>query len=757
MYDIRQFRPTLYFLLMLGVTGFALAAEAPGLWILAAGGILINAWLIKTGRFTPMPRLLANLVTVTGLLFLIQEVRLGDATPILTVGDFIVLLHVVKLFEQRANRDYAQLLVLSLLLMVAAAISTASLLFGIILIIYLFVSLHCCLLFHLKVELDQAKEIYQQPTDQLNPAALMQDQRDLPRSMRRLTALISAAGIAMAVLVFLFFPRGSGQSLFGPMQNRAAQALTGFSDQVTFQKVAQITRNDDVVARVELYYQDQKIVHPRELLLRGSVLDVYTGNDATRGLWQWIRADTNGFSDQDVEGGRRMPLGDASGVWRQVISLQPTGTNKLFAIAGPTSIEPERELQIRYSPNDGVLESANILLRPVTYTVFSSGELPDMGSPGDDFASQSVIDPAIARYVRQLSVSGVDAAGRPLAEYPVAGNHTYDHEIATNIERYLKNNFAYTLDLTNVGSLRGRDPMAAFLTDFKKGHCEYFAGAMTLMCQSLGIPARFVVGFRCEPDDFNSIGDYFEVKQSSAHAWCEVYTGRGWETFDPTSGIQAAGASSHPWITQTKKLLDYLEFKWANTVVAYDTGDRRNLIDTLNWQVTRTAVGGSQSFEDWIDDFQKKIVSPTVLSSVITGMISLSFVAIGWFMVERWRLRRRAKRIGIESLSTPDQLRLIRQLGFYDDLLRILERHHIERPRHLTPLEFSRSLSYLPANVYDEVYRLTEMFYRIRYGPDTRPAHPRRHLLAVVQRIQQTLDAADRSRYEQAPTRDVSQ
>ncbi len=322
----------------------------------------------------------------------------------------------VKLFEQRANRDYAQLLVLSLLLMVAAAISTASLLFGIILIVYLFVSLHCCLLFHLKVELDQAKEICQQPADQLNPAAFEQDQRDLPRSMRRVTALISSVGIAMAVLVFLFFPRGSGPSFFGPLQSRAAQAMTGFSDQVTFQKVAQITRSDDVVARVELYYRRQRVVHPQELLLRGSVLDVYTGNDMTRGLWQWIRSDANRFTtSQDVEEGGTMFLGGDNGRdWKQVISLQPTGTNKLFAVAGPASIKPQRQMQIRFSPDDGVLETGNILLRPVTYTVVSSGELPDTGPPGDEAASQSVIDPAIARYVRQPSVSGVDAAGRPL-------------------------------------------------------------------------------------------------------------------------------------------------------------------------------------------------------------------------------------------------------------------------------------------------------------------------------------------------------
>ena len=56
MYDIRQFKPALYLLLMLGFSGFALAAESPGLWVIAAGGTLLNAWLITTGRFRPLRR-----------------------------------------------------------------------------------------------------------------------------------------------------------------------------------------------------------------------------------------------------------------------------------------------------------------------------------------------------------------------------------------------------------------------------------------------------------------------------------------------------------------------------------------------------------------------------------------------------------------------------------------------------------------------------------------------------------------------------
>src|SRR5580765_7549314 len=132
MYDIRQFKPSLYLLLVMGMSGFALAAQSPGIWILSVAGILLNAWLVKTDRFRPLPRLVANLITVVALLWAFQALRRGGPAAIIVIGQFLVLLQLVKMFEQRGNRDFAQLLVLSLLLMVAAAINTASLAFGLL-------------------------------------------------------------------------------------------------------------------------------------------------------------------------------------------------------------------------------------------------------------------------------------------------------------------------------------------------------------------------------------------------------------------------------------------------------------------------------------------------------------------------------------------------------------------------------------------------------------------------------------------------
>src|SRR5688572_814886 len=252
MYNINQFKPALYVLLLVGVIGFALAAESPGIWVLGTGGILLNAWLVKTGRFVPMPRLLANIITIGSMLFIAREAFLPNVTPVMVIGKFLVLLQLIKLWEQRANRDYAQLLVLSLLLMVAASINTSSLLFGVLLVVYLFLSLYCCLLFHLKVETDSARAAFAVPEDRMSPGTLRQDERYLTRSMRRLTLFVSAVAVVTAVVVFVLFPRGAGAGMFGPMPFRPSQTLTGFSESVSFQQLAKITQSNEEVAHVRV-------------------------------------------------------------------------------------------------------------------------------------------------------------------------------------------------------------------------------------------------------------------------------------------------------------------------------------------------------------------------------------------------------------------------------------------------------------------------------------------------------------------------
>ena len=55
MYDIRQFRPALYTLLILGMSGFALAAQSPGLWCVFGSMAISHFWKAFRCGYDVMP------------------------------------------------------------------------------------------------------------------------------------------------------------------------------------------------------------------------------------------------------------------------------------------------------------------------------------------------------------------------------------------------------------------------------------------------------------------------------------------------------------------------------------------------------------------------------------------------------------------------------------------------------------------------------------------------------------------------------
>ena len=195
--------------------------------------------------------------------------------------------------------------------------------------------------------------------------------------MRRLTAVVSAAAVAAAVAVFLFFPRGTGAGMLTPPQLAGGQAMTGFSDEVSLNDVTRISQNSAVVADVELFKNGQKVAGTEPLLLRGLTLETYTREG---GVGRWVRthrptAVINAGPDAEVL--LRAAPGDQ---WRQKVLLQPTGTRTLFAMAGATTINVRRGLRIHHDP-DGVLQSDEPLTSALEYEVVSTGTLQDTDRP----------------------------------------------------------------------------------------------------------------------------------------------------------------------------------------------------------------------------------------------------------------------------------------------------------------------------------------------------------------------------------------
>lgn len=109
-------------------------------------------------------------------------------------------------------------------------------------------------------------------------------------------------------------------------------------------------------------------------------------------------------------------------------------------------------------------------------------------------------------------------------------DNNYDKVMAIN--DYLKD-FSYTKEPGTIDN--NQDVVYSFLFDKKEGYCSYFAAATTVMCRSIGIPARYVEGVAVNLDS-NNVG-WTLANNDSSHAWSEIYLeGFGWIRIDSTPG-----------------------------------------------------------------------------------------------------------------------------------------------------------------------------------------------------------------------------
>ena len=111
---------------------------------------------------------------------------------------------------------------------------------------------------------------------------------------------------------------------------------------------------------------------------------------------------------------------------------------------------------------------------------------------------------------------------------------TTDWQKAAAIEQHLRHSYEYTLDTL---PQQNNIPLADFLFESQRGHCEYFATAMAVMLRQQGIPARLITGFVAH--DYNPITGYYEVKGTNGHAWVSAYVDGHWAVFEATGAYAA--------------------------------------------------------------------------------------------------------------------------------------------------------------------------------------------------------------------------
>lgn len=112
---------------------------------------------------------------------------------------------------------------------------------------------------------------------------------------------------------------------------------------------------------------------------------------------------------------------------------------------------------------------------------------------------------------------------------------TYDYEKANALQEYFIRN-GYTYDLKYVASDSSPE---YFLFTSKRGSCSDYAAAFVLLARSIGLNARYTEGFVPEESDANETDAQYEILDSGAHAYPEVYIqDMGWIVYEPTVATQ---------------------------------------------------------------------------------------------------------------------------------------------------------------------------------------------------------------------------
>jgi len=382
-----------------------------------------------------------------------------------------------------------------------------------------------------------------------------------------LAARMFLQGLPLMGILFLFFPRTDGglRFQFGqPLSN-----TNGMSDQLSPGSISTLALNDEVAFRAE--FPDGHMPPMATMYWRGLVL--WDGDNLTWNVGPPLPGESR-------KGELRGPS------IRQRISLQPHGDRWLFALDRPASDVNGAN----YIAGD-CLQSIHSIRSTFLYEIISRPENREASIPQfqriASLQKPPSISPAVQRLVKAWRASAAD-----------------DRELVQMAMKYFRDErFVYTLD---PGTYPRQGALDEFLFSRRKGFCEHYAAAFGTLMRVAGIPSRVVIGYH--GGEFNQMGRYMIVRQSDAHAWCEVWIkDRGWLRVDPTDMIApdrlGSGFDSyleaHPadpaaasrvsttvlgWrevMREARLAWDSINYEWDLWVLNFDQDNQRNFLSMI--------------------------------------------------------------------------------------------------------------------------------------------------------------------------------
>lgn len=703
----------LLLMIWVGTAAFALA-DANAFYLVAATlAVAANYLAVRQNKELYVRRLFVNLGVLLVTIMAFVEFYTTDRSLLVIIGHSMLLIQLCMLFQQKQSRQYAELLALNMLLMVTAGLICFQPWFAFAAIGYLVLVCYVAMIFTLKRGLDLAATV----TLPAEPAPLDPSRvawnvaRAWPAtSLRRLALAILLPSMLVGIGAFLLAPRAA-EELF------TAVLSAGFDPVVRPGDRKVIYESNRVAGRVKVYRDASRtpIQAPTEAsrYLRGAVLDWYANS-----AWR------HGNSEGRVSLTASFDPEDEPNVIREEITYTPTGEGALPTPYPTLGLDRQPGLQVRVTPDlELVLEGGYPPGSTIRYTTQS---LP--GAPPQTIArmtSRERVEVPSYLTLNERTSLPPDARQRILELattwcrdlLALRGPGTppgsrLDLQIAQRLADRLRTEYAYTLDLSD--SDPSRDAVDDFLFQMKKGHCEYFASALAVLCRVLNVEARVATGFLMT--EYDASNQEYILRDRDAHAWCEVYTNAtGWVIEDATPASDATGQRDQGWWQRLQQAIEDLRFFWYENIVGYDATLQRDVTnETAEWSfnsITR-AWNYLRRLVHAIREFLSRGILEDALISALRFLLTVAACATGLLLLRwvwrRWRRRRRDEQ--------PPDPGAWRQLKALRTLTRALARRGLIRQPGQTLREFAREAAARLALPAGPLEQLTTLAYEWRFG-----------------------------------------
>jgi transglutaminase-like putative cysteine protease len=678
-------------LFLLVLSGFGTLAATGGLDLPAVALVgmaltLRGYQLLKRQEFVIPERWTTLLTLIYVLIYLADYFFLSRSFLAATVH-LVLFTMVVRLFSLQKTRDHYTLAVLSFLMVLASAVLTVGSVFLFSFAIFLLVAVVTFVLMEMRHSVS-AEQTH------------AQDPRVTFPSQRMVYGLVAIAPVLMLMimagsfLIFFMLPRISSRYLSA--YTPTSDVSTGFTDRIQLGRIGQIQQSSAVVMHIEIQ-NDTRGVY--DLKWRGIALSNFNGSE-------WSNSDDQIRLQPASDGSYRLapllkPHGAAPLTGRSIhyhVLMEPLGTNVFFLAEKPQSLQGNFR-QVTMDGGGAVYDLDTD--HPIT-RYDADSQLGEVDS--DDLRLSPNTAPAGMEKYLELQPPPDGRIPKLAEEITTKAPSNYDKAVA--LEQYLSTHFGYTLELPHSPS---KDPVANFLFERKKGHCEYFASSMAVMLRSLHIPSRIITGFR--GGEFNDLTGQYIVRASDAHSWVEAYfPGSGWISFDPTP----AGNAPAGW-SRMQLYIDAAASFWREWIINYDVGHQRTL--------GRDAATNSRHFFDdarrWIRRQHRALLNAATRAQEhfgnfparwLGGLVAFSAGLILLLNLRRLIRGLRAHRLRAHPERAPRESAAL----WYDRMVGRLARLGWRKSPSQTPLDFVAAIQ--ETSLQKKVARFTQAYESARFG-----------------------------------------